>query len=113
MTQLQQAIALLQVARGLIEEAAQWQDDVGYREDLQDAAEDVGPILCCLESFGTPREPAPDACYADCITPDVPQGHDTVLGYLARHHADVLDLIDPLNPNDTVRDGWWLYQQSK
>lgn len=57
-------------------------------------------------------EPAPDACYADCITPNVPQGHDTVLGYLARHHADVLDLIDHDQPWTTARDGWWLAHQA-
>jgi hypothetical protein len=49
-----------------------------------------------------------DACYADCISTDVPPGHDTILGYLARHHADVLDMINPSEPADTVRDGFKL-----
>ncbi len=49
MTQLQQAIALLQVARGLIEEEAHMEDDAGYRTDLLAAAEDIGPVLVVLE----------------------------------------------------------------
>ncbi len=67
-----------------------------------------------LEELSVPAPaPAPDACYADCISPDVPDGHDTILGYLAKRHADVLDLIDPNAPGDTVRDGWRLANECK
>jgi hypothetical protein len=40
--------------------------------------------------------------------PDVPEGYDTVLGHLARHHPDVLDQLDYSDPEGTVRDGWKL-----
>jgi hypothetical protein len=50
------------------------------------------------------------ACaFEDCITPSVPEGFDTVLGWLAKHHPDVLVLLgDVSDPQATVRDGWRL-----
>ncbi len=45
------------------------------------------------------------------VSPDVPQGYNTVLGYLAETHPEMLDLMrDPLE--DTVRDGYWLTHQA-
>lgn len=44
----------------------------------------------------------------DAVTPCMPEGYDTVLGFLAKHHADVLDLIDYSDPRVTQRDGWKL-----
>ena len=49
----------------------------------------------------------------DAITRDVPEGYDTVLGYLAKHHPDILDLIDRTDPDATARDGWWLSHRCK
>lgn len=49
--------------------------------------------------------------HAMAITPDVPEGWDTVLGYLAKYHPDVLDAFDYSNPSATARDGWWLKHQ--
>lgn len=47
--------------------------------------------------------------FQDCITPTVPEGYDTVLGWLAKHHPDVLVLMgDVADPQATVRDGWKL-----
>lgn len=44
----------------------------------------------------------------DAITPNVPEGYDTILGYLAKHHADVLDQLTYSDPRVTVRDGYKL-----
>lgn len=44
--------------------------------------------------------------HRDAISPYVPQGYDTVLGYLAKHHPDVLDHVDYYDPSVTTRDGW-------
>jgi hypothetical protein len=46
--------------------------------------------------------------HADCVSPDVPAGFDTVLGYLAKCHPDVLDTFDYAEPSATQRDGFWL-----
>jgi hypothetical protein len=46
--------------------------------------------------------------FADCMSPNVPGGYDTVLGYLAKHHPDVLDQFDYTDPQATQRDGFWL-----
>jgi hypothetical protein len=113
MLPLQQAISLLQVARDLIEAETHWGYNEDDRADLKDAAEDVGAILYTLESFGKPREPVADPCYADCVSPDVPEGYDTVLGYLAKHHPEALDLFDYSVPEATQRDGYWLAHRVK
>lgn len=44
----------------------------------------------------------------DAVTPNVPEGYDTILGYLAKHHADILDTFDYTVPDATVRDGFKL-----
>lgn len=46
--------------------------------------------------------------HADAISHMVPEGYDTILGHLARHHPDVLDNLDYSDPQTTVRDGWKL-----
>lgn len=46
--------------------------------------------------------------HADAISPNVPEGYDTVLGYLAYHHPDVLDTFDYRDPCQTTRDGYKL-----
>lgn len=51
------------------------------------------------------------ASHRAAITPDVPQGYDTVLGYLAKYHPDVLDHVDYYDPTVTQRDGWKLSHQ--
>ncbi|WP_018123356.1 hypothetical protein [Desulfovibrio oxyclinae] len=43
---------------------------------------------------------------------DCPEGYDTVLGYLAKRHPDLLDLIDK-EPEATTRDGFWLMHRCK
>jgi hypothetical protein len=51
--------------------------------------------------------------YEDCLTP-VPEGFDTVLGYLARYHPDVLAVMgDYADPQVTVRDGFKLAHMAK
>ncbi|PLP55567.1 hypothetical protein CYK37_30220 [Mesorhizobium loti] len=55
-----------------------------------------------------PTAVVPDSPY---ISPDVPDGYDTVLGYLQKTHPEVLDLIDePIS--GTQRDGAWLQSQA-
>jgi hypothetical protein len=49
-----------------------------------------------------------DPRFADCIGRGVPDGYDTVLGYLAKHHPEMLELIDYADPSATARDGFWL-----
>jgi hypothetical protein len=48
------------------------------------------------------------ARFQDCVSPDVPEGYDTVLGYLAKQHPEVLETFDYSDPQATVRDGWFL-----
>ena len=56
-----------------------------------------------------PDEPTGiDPRFADCVSRNVPQGYDTVLGYLAKHRPDMLELIDYDVPEATARDGFWL-----
>ena len=58
---------------------------------IQARIEAIASELIALRSLVAlvARRPEPvDACYADCISPDVPEGHDTVLGYLARTRVD-------------------------
>jgi hypothetical protein len=50
--------------------------------------------------------------HPECIS-DVPEGYDTVLGFLAKRHPDVLEAFDYTNPLNTVRDGWWLARRVK
>ena len=61
--------------------------------------------------------PAPvtyiDPRFADCLSRGVPQYHDTVLGYLANHRPDVLELMDFDKPEATCRDGFWLAHRHK
>ena len=49
--------------------------------------------------------------HEQAITADVPAGWDTVLGYLAKFHPEVLDCFDYTKPASTARDGWWLSHQ--
>lgn len=51
--------------------------------------------------------------HAWAITPKVPPGYDTVLGYLAKNHPDVLDSFDYSDPEVTQRDGFWLTHRCK
>jgi hypothetical protein len=51
MKPLEQAIALLQAARDIIESEACKRQVDHTRDDLRDLAEDIGPILYGLESF--------------------------------------------------------------
>lgn len=39
---------------------------------------------------------------------EVPEGYQTVLGYLAIHHPDVLETVDCTDPEATQRDGFKL-----
>ncbi|WP_296084131.1 hypothetical protein [uncultured Agrobacterium sp.] len=53
-----------------------------------------------------------DLKLADYLSPNVPEGHDTVLGYLAKHEPFVLSVIEQY-AEATVRDGWWLTHRCK
>ena len=51
MTELERAIILLQEGRTKVEECAQYEDDSGYKEDLNDIAEDLTTCIAQLETF--------------------------------------------------------------
>jgi hypothetical protein len=44
---------------------------------------------------------------SEYFSPDLPEGFDTVLGYLAKHEPYTLSCIDQF-AEATLRDGWWL-----
>jgi hypothetical protein len=46
--------------------------------------------------------------HADAISPDVPEGYDTLLGYLAKNHPGILDHVDYYDPTTTMHWGWEL-----
>lgn len=41
-----------------------------------------------------------------------PEGYDTILGYLAKHNPEALELIDK-DPDATQRDGFWCMHRSR
>jgi hypothetical protein len=43
----------------------------------------------------------------------LPEGYDTVLGYLAKTNPEALALMDWRDPDATLRDGWWLAHRCK
>ena len=45
------------------------------------------------------------------ISPDVPVGYNTIVGYLAENHPEVLDLM-PCVVSGTIHDGYWLTHQA-
>lgn len=51
--------------------------------------------------------------HPDAITKRVPLGYDTVLGFLAKHHPEVLDSLDYSDPQVTLRDGYWLMHRTR
>lgn len=51
--------------------------------------------------------------FQECVTVDVPPGFDTVLGYLAKYHPDVLATFDYAEPAATQRDGFWLSHRTR
>jgi hypothetical protein len=51
MTELERAIVLLQEGRTKVEEQARLEDDSGYRQDLEDIAEDLTTAIAQLETF--------------------------------------------------------------
>jgi hypothetical protein len=53
------------------------------------------------------------ARFSDCVSDDVIPGYDTVLGYLAKQHPEVLETFDYTDPRATVRDGWALAKRDK
>jgi hypothetical protein len=51
MTELERAIVLLQEGRTKVEECASYEEDQGYKEDLQDLADDITTAIAQLEAF--------------------------------------------------------------
>jgi hypothetical protein len=84
--------------------------------DLRSALDRVNAAIMALQRDGSPLRAtdAPttvtyvDPRFADCLSRGVPEGRDTVLGYLAKHHPEMLELIDYDVPEATARDGFWL-----
>lgn len=60
-----------------------------------------------------PSAPAVFARHLDALSPNVPEGFETVLGYLARNRPDLLDLGDWRDPGVTALDGYWLTHRSQ
>ncbi|MEY9719252.1 hypothetical protein ABIA22_001742 [Sinorhizobium fredii] len=68
---------------------------------IADALEAIaGTGKCSIKPLGSvPSSP--------WMSPDVPKGYNTVVGFLAETHPEVLDLMDdPVS--GTARDGYWL-----
>lgn len=74
------------------------------REALTQAAAIVEGIASRLRVLESQK-------HQHAISPNVPTGYDTVLGYLAKYHPEVLDMFDYTKPQATARDGWWLKHQ--
>jgi hypothetical protein len=49
---------------------------------------------------------------ADCITLDPTGGKYTILAYLTLYHPDYLRSINYKDPQETVRDGLWLFHNA-
>lgn len=56
-----------------------------------------------------PPRPLPDERY---LSPDLPAGYDTVLGYLAKTNPEALAIMDK-EAEATLRDGWMLTAVAK
>jgi hypothetical protein len=91
-------------------------------QSLQQLRDAIASLTAALDTvLSAPPPVLPEPCpfmskamqydvviHPECITPNVPDGYDTVLGFLARHHPDALECFDYTDPATTQRDGWWL-----
>lgn len=88
------------------------------RRDLERASDDLKSLqnllvaIDCLDEVAK-SEPQVNERHRDCVSLQVPEGYATVLGYLAGHHPEVLDLMDYSDPSATERDGFWLAHRFK
>lgn len=80
---------------------------------LRDQLTDALAIIDDMQRNACEVAPAVLSRHADAISCDVPAGWDTVLGYLAKVHPDVLDSFDYSVPEATVRDGWKLSHMAR
>lgn len=71
----------------------------------------VGALERIAANGGSTKAPPVEEAVSPWITPGVPEGYDTVLGYLGKTHPEVLDLMeDPIS--GTQHDGFWLQHRS-
>lgn len=81
---------------------------------LAHALDDLRRSLMELKAdTALPCAPTVAERHLECLSRNVPDGYDTVLGYLARCHPEMLDLMDYAVPETTARDGFWLAHRHK
>src|SRR5512139_3933002 len=102
---LQAAEERLEYTRDLLRELAELRELEELRAEPHDDCGDPGccpdnPVVIC------PR-------HVDAITPNVLEGYDTILGYLAKNHPDILDTFDYRVPEATQRDGFKLSHMAR
>lgn len=73
---------------------------------LQNMLDSVTSRIAALETPHSIFRPV--VIHPECVTLDLPKSYDTVLGFLAKHHPDVLECFDYTDPTATQRDGYWL-----
>ena len=85
------------------------------RKELNDLRADNEALRRLTRTYrGTVATPGtPQARHKDAATKVVPKGYDTVLGFLAKWHPEILDVIDWHDPSATLRDGLWCMHRSK
>jgi hypothetical protein len=77
--------------------------------NVQDLRARLNEALNILDGIEAALARVPIASrHADAISNKVPPGHDTILGYLAKHQPEILDTVDYADPEVTKRDGWAL-----
>lgn len=80
--------------------------------DAEDAKHKLRLMHGDLERFLNADNGGPSADGSHLFASDCPPGYDTVVGYLAKYHPDMLDLLaDPIA--DTRRDGILLNRECK
>lgn len=77
--------------------------------------EETRMVIEALRRWHAEESEAADVApeFADAVSRGVPEGFDTVLGYLAKRHPEVLALMDWRDPEATARDGLWLSHRYK
>jgi hypothetical protein len=80
---------------------------------LQHALDDLRKSLMTLAADTACAEQPVAERHLECLSRNVPEGYDTVLGYLAKCRPDMLDLMDYEVPETTARDGFWLAHRYK
>ncbi|MGN6548772.1 MAG: hypothetical protein ACTHJ3_02605 [Pararhizobium sp.] len=79
--------------------------------ELLDTTRRIAEALEALVKGASPAAPRGQVPTSPYVTPEVPDGFDTVLGYLVKNNPECLDYMDD-PATATMRDGFWLTHQS-